>query len=85
MNTCPIERLVTHSEEHFIDRRAVGPADETFEQLAQRRVNNLVFMDSLLVTLGKKAPTSDQFEHIYEARESLDNVINRIRQAVSGR
>lgn len=85
ISPCPIEQLVAHSEEHFIDRRSDGATVETFEQLAQRRVRNLVFMDSLLSTLCQQAPSPEQCDLVYEARVSLDGAIDNIRQAIKGR
>lgn len=82
---CPIEQLLARSEEHFIDRRSDGAAIESFEQLAQRRVKNLVFLDSLLFTLAEKAPSPDQLDLVYEARAALEEVIAKIRQAILGR
>lgn len=58
---------------------------ESFEQLAARRVKNLVFMDSLLSTLCQEAPSPDQCDAVHEARILLDGAIDRIRQAIKGR
>lgn len=78
---CPIEKLVAHSEEHFIDRRSEGLADETFEQLAARRAGNLDLMTRFLETLVAQAPNDDTRNPVNRAIDSLIEARGHLRQA----
>lgn len=88
-----IDRPVTRAEANAIFKTlgvdysepASPPSAESFEQLAQRRVKNLVFMDRLLDTLGAQAPSTDQRNSVHDARAALDDVIDKVRQAIRGR
>lgn len=86
-DTCPIERLIEHSAEHFIKPTGpagASPAVESFTQLAQRRVANMVFVDRLLCTLAQAAPSVDQCEQVHLARVHLDRAIGQILAASKG-
>lgn len=79
---CPIEKLVAHSEEHFIDRRA-APSEltESFGQLAARRAGNMDLMIRFLETLVAQAPNYDTLRPVTRAIDSLIEARGHLREA----
>ena len=78
----PVDEMIRLIGQPFEVPKPTTP--ETFEELVQRRIRNLIFMDRLLDKLTKFAPGEESRNNVHEARECLSYAIYLLRGAVKG-